>query len=66
MAVLIRVTRIVLLLVLAVMITSFVIGMVRPETGPVEKITLGGLIVVCFALGAGVTSGAKRLQKRLA
>ena len=66
MAVLIRVARVVLLLLLACLVVSLIIGLFRPETGLVEKVTLVALIAACFGLGAGLTTAAARLQRRLA
>ena len=61
----VRVARIVLLLVLSVTAISLVIGLFRPETGPVEKVVLAVMFAGCFALAFGITSAARRLRMRL-
>ena len=63
---LIRVARIVLLLVLAVIAVSLIIGMFRPETGGYEKAALAALTVACFGMGIAVTATATYLRRRLA
>ena len=64
MAVLVRVARVVLLLVLVAVAVSLVIAMAGP-TGPVEKVVLASLLALCVVMGVGVTSAASHLQKRL-
>ena len=66
MVTLIRVARIVLLLVLAVIAVSLVIAMFRPETGGYEKAALAALVAACFGMGVAVTSTATYLRRRLA
>jgi hypothetical protein len=65
MVILIRAAQIVLLLVLAAVAVSAIIGMFRPETGGVEKVALVALVALCAAMGVGVTAAATRLQKRV-
>jgi hypothetical protein len=65
MITLIRVTRVLVILVLASMTLSFVIGISRPETGAVEKVVMLGLIAACIFLAAKVTTLAASLQQRL-
>ena len=65
MVVLVRVARIVLLLMLSAIAISLVIGLFRPETGPVEKVVLVAMFAGCFVLSAGITSAATRLQRGL-
>ena len=63
---LIRVARIALLLVLAVIAVSLIIGMFRPETGGYEKAALAALAAACIGMGVAVTATATYLQRRLA
>jgi hypothetical protein len=65
MVVLVRVTRVVMLLVLAAAVVSLVIAMAG-STGGLEKVGLAALIAVCVAMGVGITSAATHLQKRIA
>ena len=62
----IRVARIALLLVLAVVAVSLLIATFRPETGGYEKVALAALAVACIGMGIAVTATAKYLQRRLA
>ena len=62
----IRVARIVLLLVLAVIAVSLVIAMFRPEIGGYEKAALAALVAACFGMGVAVISTATYLRRRLA
>jgi hypothetical protein len=64
MVVLIRMVTLAVLLVLALVAVSLVIGMFRPETGGLEKVVLVILMASCVALGAAARSGAGRLQQR--
>jgi len=57
---LVRLTRVLLTLVLAIFIVSFIIGVARPETGVVEKIVLLALIAGCICLAARVSTWATR------
>jgi hypothetical protein len=61
----VRVTRVLLILALAVLTVSLVIGLARPETGVVEKLVLVALIAGCVYLAAQVSSWSTRLQARL-
>jgi len=63
---LIRVARIALLLVLAVVAISLLIAMFRPETGGYEKAALAALAAACIGMGIAVTSTATYLRRRLA
>jgi hypothetical protein len=63
---LIRVARLVLLLVLAVIAVSLIIAMFRPETGGYEKAALAALAAACVGMGIAVTSTATYLRRRLA
>ena len=65
MVTVIHVIRVLLILALAFMTLSFVIGIGRPETGVVEKVVLGGLIAGCIFLAVKVTTLASNLQHRL-
>jgi hypothetical protein len=65
MITLIKASRVLLILVLAVMTLSFVIGIGRPETGVFEKVVLAALIAGCVFLAAKVTTLASSLQCRL-
>ena len=65
MITLIRVGRVLLITVLALMTVASVVGVVRPETGPLEKAVLMGLIGSCVLLAAKVTASAERWQHRL-
>jgi hypothetical protein len=54
MMALIRAVKFAVLLVLAVVTVSLVIGMFRPETGVLEKSVLAILVSFCAGLGARV------------
>jgi hypothetical protein len=62
---LIRAVRVLLLLVLAVLAVSFVVGLAKPETGVVEKVALAALLAACVFLAAKVTSWSTRLRDRV-
>jgi hypothetical protein len=64
MVVLIRMVTFAVLVVLALVAVSLVIGMFSPETGGLEKSVLAILTASCVALGAAARSGAGRLQQR--
>jgi hypothetical protein len=64
MVVVIRVVTFAVLLILALVAVSLVIGIFRPETGGLEKLVLAILTASCVALGAAARSGAGRLQQR--
>ncbi len=63
---LVRVARVVLLLILAVVALTLVMAIARPETGGMEKLVLAALLVCCLAVGGAVRSVAARLQHRAA
>ena len=65
MVALVRVGRVLVILVLALLTISFVIGVGRPETGPVEKVVLLALVAGCVFLAARVSSWAADAQERL-
>ena len=65
MVVLIRVVRVALLLVLAAIAGSLVIGVCRPETGGLEKMAMTALVAACVIAGAGITSASARLVSAL-
>jgi membrane associated rhomboid family serine protease len=60
---LIRVTRLALLLVLAVIAVSLLIALFRPETGGYEKAALAALVAACFGMGIAVTFAARHLRR---
>ena len=62
----IRVARVLLILVLALLAVSFIMGLARPETGLAEKVALVGLVAACVFLAAKVTDWATRLRGRVA
>lgn len=62
---LIRLVRVLLILVLAALTVSFVIGIGAQETGGVERLALVALIVTCVLAAAGVTTFASRLEQRI-
>ncbi len=66
MVVLIRVARVALFLILAVIAVSLVIGMARSETGGVEKVVLAAMFLICLAVGAAVRSLTARFEVRVA
>ncbi len=66
MVTLIRVSRLAVLLVLAVVAVSLLIAMFRPETGGYEKAAFGALVAACFGLAIAVTSAARHLRRRVA
>ena len=61
----IRVARVMLILVLAALAVSFIMGLARPETGVVEKTALVALLAACVFLAAKVTDWASRLRERV-
>lgn len=65
MGILVRLAKVLLILVLVVLTVSLVIGLVRPETGPAEKVVLLALLVGCVVLAAKVSNLADRVQQRL-
>ena len=60
----IRLARVLLTLVLALVTISFVIAVAGPETGPVEKVVLVALVVGCFVLAAKLATWSTRAQAR--
>jgi hypothetical protein len=62
---LIRVARVMLILVLAFLAVSFIMGLARPETGVVEKVGLVALLAACVFLAAKVTDWTTRLRDRV-
>jgi hypothetical protein len=58
----IRLARVLLTLVLAVITTSLIIGLFMRETGPVEKVVLVALIAGCFVLAAKLATWSARAQ----
>ncbi|MGZ5418209.1 MAG: hypothetical protein ACXWDI_13600 [Nocardioides sp.] len=63
---LIRLIRVALILVLALLVLSFVIGIGNSTTGRAEKVVLLVLIAVCVYMAARVSTAAIRLQERFA
>ncbi len=62
---LIRIARVLLILMLATIVVSLVIGVARPETGVVEKVLLVALIGACVYVAAKVTDWTTRLRERV-
>ena len=62
---LIRLARVALILVLALLTLSFVVGIGTSTTGMTEKVVLLGLIAACVYRAARVSTGTRRLQERL-
>jgi hypothetical protein len=62
---LVRLARVLLILLLATLALSFVIGVGNSETGAVEKVALLALFVGCVALAAKVSVLAGWAQERL-
>jgi hypothetical protein len=65
MVTLVGLGRVLLLLVLAVLVVSLVMGVGSGDTGVLEKVVLGVLIVGCIALAAKISSVADTLRIRL-
>ena len=65
MRLLVRLTRVLLLLVLVGLALSFVIAIARPETGPVEKLVLAALVAGSVWLAARVSTLATVVDARL-
>jgi len=65
MVVLIRLVRVLLILALAVLTVSLVIGIGSRETGGVEKLLLVALIATCVFAAARVTTFSSRLQQHI-
>jgi len=62
----VRVARLLLILVLAFMTISFVMGVGTSGTGPLEKLVLVGLIAACVYAAAKVSTFAEWAARRLA
>ena len=62
----VRVTRVLLMIVLAFLAISFVMGVGTSSTGPVEKVALVLLIGGCVYAAAKITAVSERLVHRLA
>ena len=65
MVTLVRVARVLLLLVLAVVTVTLVIGLANGDTGVAEKVVLVGLIAGCIYLAARLSTWAELVQERL-
>jgi len=61
----IRLARVLLTLVLALVTISSIIGLATPDTGAVEKVVLVAVIVGCFLLAAKIATWSTRAQARL-
>jgi hypothetical protein len=61
----IRLARVVLTLLLAMITLSLIIGLARPETGPLEKVVMVGLVAGCFVLAAKLATWSTRARARL-
>lgn len=61
----VRLARVVLLLVLAVITVSLVIGLARLETGAAEKVVLLALIAGYVLLAAKITTWETRMEKHI-
>lgn len=62
---LIRLVRVLLIMVLAVVAVSSIVGIGTPVTGAVEKAVLVALFAGCVLAAAQVTNLASRLQERV-
>ena len=62
---LVRVARVLLTLVLAVFVVSFIIGIASPGTGVFEKVVLVALIAGCVFLAAQFSTWSTRAQARI-
>ncbi len=62
---LVRLARVLLILFIAFLTVSFVIGLGTPETGAIEKVVLLALIAGCVFLAAKVSTLATKAQTRL-
>jgi hypothetical protein len=65
MIILVRLLRVVVILVLAVVTLSFVVGIGSSTTGWIEKVVLLGLVGACVYAAAQVTTLATRVEDRL-
>ncbi len=65
MVAVIRLARVVLTLVLALLTISFVIAVARPETGILEKAVLLTFIIGCVVAAAKVATWSSRAQARI-
>jgi hypothetical protein len=65
MITLVRLARILVILLLATITLTFVIGVARPETGAIEKFVLLGLVAGCVVLAAKVSTWASKAEGRL-
>jgi hypothetical protein len=62
---LVRLLRVLLILVLALVTISFVIGLGGSATGAAEKLVLLALIAGCILVAAQVSKSATRARERL-
>jgi len=65
MITMVRLARILLILVLAALTVSFVVGLGRPEVGAIEKVALLALVAGCVVLAAKISTLASKAQERL-
>jgi len=65
MVVLVRAARVALILLVASLVVSLIIGIGNAGTGLFEKLVLVALVAGCVVLAAKVTSVATALEKRL-
>ena len=65
MVTVVRVVRVLLLFVLALMVISFAVALGTSGTGMTEKIALVGLIIGCVFLALLLTRWTDRVQERL-
>lgn len=61
MVTVVRLTRVVLLLLVAATVLSCIAGIGTAQTGPLEKIGLAAVIVALFFVAAGITTVAERM-----
>ena len=62
---LVRLARVLLVVFIAFLTLSFIIGLGSPETGAVEKVVLLALIAGCVFLAAKVSTLATKAESRL-
>jgi hypothetical protein len=61
MVTVVRLTRVLLLLLVAATVVSCIAGLSTAQTGSVEKLVLAAVIVALFFVAAGITTVAERL-----
>ena len=65
MTTVVRATRVLLILMLAMLATSFIMGLGTSSTGLLEKVVLLVLLVGCIVAAAKITTLSERIVERI-